>query len=46
MDNWDRRERTAAGPGSNRTRAKARKAAKKYGNKVKRKEGKKSIGSD
>ncbi len=33
---WDKRERVVAGPGDNRSRAKARRLAKKMGNRIKR----------
>ncbi len=35
-DKWNKRERVACGPGSNRSRAKARRLAKKIGNRIKR----------
>jgi hypothetical protein len=35
---WNKRERVAAGPGSNRSRAKARKQAKRRGNKLARRQ--------
>lgn len=36
---WNKRERVACGPGSNRSRAKARKLAKATGNRQKRRQG-------
>lgn len=33
---WDKREKVVCGPGSNRTRAKARRSAKRLGNRMRR----------